>query len=75
MKALGSYKCFRPICSHLFIVHNSFLCYVLSILSVSGRWFIKFSEECVFVFPNPETPIISILQGKSGILANLCYNP
>ena len=34
-------------------------------LSVSGWWYIKLINE--FAFPNPESPIINILHGSSGI--------
>ena len=69
IKALGSLKCFNPVCSLLLIKnwyifsYGSFTYkYVLSMF----RWLsIKFKNA--FVFPDPEPPIINILYGWSGI--------
>ena len=46
------------------------LCFIISLLDklillINGGWLIKLSHA--FVFPDPESPIINVLCGRSGI--------
>ena len=69
IKASGLLKWFMPTLSLLLIKYWYFVSYgsfaYRYILSMSGWFSIRFNNK--FVFPDPESPIINIVYGWSGI--------
>ena len=69
MKASELLKCLKPALSRFLIKNYYFASYgsfaYKYLSSISGYWFIGLNNE--FVFPDPESPIITILYGWSSI--------